>query len=229
MRITWKDYMEGYDNLPFYMKTKYGEGGKYMINQLDTHAPVRLDDKYNTVGSIYDMEFGQFIMAEMAISSGKSQKSILSMLALAVLRPKSDLVFDNTDDKKESENAKKVGLEHAKDVLNECSVYIEKRNKFIQEDFAGVFYKKVEETEEDDEDGIDDSAEQSFEESFNKDWYWYSIANSLADNDILKIETIMMMKMKYIAPHLAYLRMKGVIEHKRRKMQEVADSIRRRR
>jgi len=228
--MIWEDYIKGYKNLPEYLFKKYGTAGKYKLEEMETRLPVGLEDKFKLVESIYDMEFGHFIMAEMALTSGKENNEVMYNLANAVLRPISDDEFDNSDLKKEEEHIKKVLLEHAKDVLNECTLFSEKRNKFVKKDFNGVFYKDPDEDEDNDkEEDLDNGAEQTFEESFNKDWYWYNIATTLAGNDILKIEPIMMMKMKYVAPHLAYLRMKGIIEYKRRKMEEVANKIKQRR
>lgn len=224
--MIWKDYIQGYNDLPVYMKERYGERGKYMIKSMETHIPISLSDKFIIAEDVNDIVFGQFIMAERALTSGASYNESLYNLAVSILRPKVDVVFDNTDKVKEQANLDLIMQQHAKDVLTECIKYSEARNKFVKEDFKGVFYKADDE-EDSDEDEIDDNSEQSFESNFNKDWYWYTIVDSLADKDILKHEPILMLKMRDVAPHLAYMRMKGIIDYKRRKSEEMANKLRR--
>lgn len=223
--MNWGDYIQGYNYINIYMAEKYGELGKYMIKSMDTRIPIPLNDKLNIVTSINKMVFGQFIMAERALTSGKSYEQSLYELAISILRPIGDVVFDNTDEVKEQTNLDLIMQQHAKDVLSECIIFSEKRNKFVKEDFKGVFYKPDDE-DIDDED-IDDGEEQTFEEGFNKDWYWYTIVDSLANHDFLKHQDVLMSNMGDVAPHLAYMRMKGIIEYKRRKMEQVASKLRR--
>lgn len=224
--MIWKEYIEGYGNLDAYMKEIHGERGKYMIKALDERIPVPLDDKFSTVDDINNIVFGQFIMAERALTSGTSYEESLYNLSVSILRPITDVVFDNTDDKKEKDNVELIMQQKASDVRAECIIFSNKRNKFVKEDFKGVFYKAEDANSSDDE--MDDNAEESFEESFNRDWYWYTMVDALSNNQLWMHETIYMMKMRDVAPHLAYLRMKGIIEYKRRKMEDMTSKLKRR-
>ena len=224
--MTWDEYIKGYDNLYTYMKDRHGERGKYLIQSMDTRIAIPLNDRFSVVTDINNMVFGQFIMAERALTSGSSYKESLYSLSTSILRPLTDVVFDNTDDVKEQANLDAIMQQKAKDVITECIAFSDKRNKFIKEDFKGVFYKADDEAEDDGEDEGEDEPE-SFEDSFNRDWYWYTITDSLADNKLWMHETILMMKMRDVAPHLAYMRMKGIIEYKRRKSEELASKLRR--
>ena len=225
--MTWEDYIKGYNNVEQYMFNKYGELGKYKIAELETRMPITLGDEFNIADDIYEMVFGQFIMSERALTAGLEYNESLYNLAVAILRPKGDIIFDNTDKVKEEANIKLIMEQHAKDVLEECNEFSKKRNKFVKEDFKGVFYKADDEIEETDNEEDEDVEPESFEDKFNKDWYWYTIVNSLADNNILNHEPVLMMKMRDVAPHLSYMRIKGIIDFKRRKAEEIANKLKR--
>lgn len=222
--MTWGDYMSGHKDLSKYMTTKYGDSGVYMLETSDNRIPERLNHKYNIVTTIEKMVFGQFIMAERALTSGHEYNIALDLLAKAIIRPGTDTVFDNTDDTKELELNNAIPLESAKDIMALCVAYTEIRDLFVNTTFAGVFYKSKEETDVEEEDE-DTEEEGTFEQKFNKDWYWHTIVDSLANNDILKHEPILMLEMQDVAPHLAYLRMKGIIDYKQRKAEEMAARI----
>ena len=225
--MKWIDYVESNGDLESHLLSKYSniEVGS-IIRLFNSRKPLLLDAKFNLVSSIGNMVFGQFIMAERALTTMDNHYESLRELANSIIRPLEDSVFDNTDDGKELLLRAEIMDEKAKDVLEECNRYSDIRNKFVKEDFAGVFYKsdKEEEEEDEDEDDIDD---ESFEAKFSRDWYWYTIVNSLASDDILKHEAIYMMKMRDVAPHLAYLRMKGIIDYKQRKAEEMASKLKR--
>ena len=225
--MKWLDYINAKGDLETYLTKKYGEiSAKSLVRLFDTNVAIPLNDSFNTVKSIDNMVFGQFIMAERALTTHDNQYTSLMELAYAILRPLSDKTFDNTDDDKETQLRTDILDSEAKDIMEECIKYSEMRNKFVKEDFAGVFYKTPDEVDEDDEDD-EDLEEESFESKFSREWYWYTIVNSLASDDILKHEAIYMMKMRDVAPHLAYLRMKGIIDYKRHKAQEMANKLKR--
>ena len=160
--MIWKDYIQGYNNLQEYMKKMYGERGKYMIQSMETHIPIPLNDKFIIVEDVYDMIFGQFIMAERALTSGGGYNESLYSLANSILRPIGDVVFDNTDSKKELAHVEAIMQEKAKDVLTECINFSEKRNKFVKEDFKGVFYKAEDDESEEEDEELDNGEEQTF-------------------------------------------------------------------
>lgn len=223
--MKWKDYIESNGDLESHLLSKYSEVEVASILRLfNNREPLLLNSKFTTVSSVGNMVFGQFIMAERALTTMDNHYESLRELANSIIRPLGDAVFDNTDDSKESLLHIEIMDENAKDVLEECINYSDIRNKFVKEDFAGVFYKSDNDEEEEDDDDID---EESFEAKFSRDWYWYTIVNSLASDDILKHEAIYMMKMRDVAPHLAYLRMKGIIDYKRHKAQEMANKLKR--
>ena len=225
--MKWIDYINSKGDLEGYLIKKYGEiSAKSLIRLFETNVAIPLNDSFNTVKSIDNMVFGQFIMAERALTTFDDQNTSLMELAYAILRPLSDKTFDNTDDDKETQLRTDILDSEAKDIMEECIKYSEMRNKFVKEDFAGVFYKTPDEVDEDDEDD-EEAEEESFESKFSREWYWYTIVNSLASDDILKHEAIYMMKMRDVAPHLAYLRMKGIIDYKRHKAQEMANKLKR--
>ncbi len=225
--MKWIDYVESNGDLESHLLSKYSniEVGS-IIRLFNSRKPLLLDAKFNLVSSIGNMVFGQFIMAERALTTMDNHYESLRELANSIIRPLEDSVFDNTDDGKELLLRAEIMDENAKDVLEECIRYSDIRNKFVKEDFAGVFYKSDNEEDEEDEDE-DDIDDESFEAKFSRDWYWYTIVNSLASDDILKHEAIYMMKMRDIAPHLAYLRMKGIIDYKQRKAEEMASKLKR--
>jgi len=222
--MKWIDYINSKGNLKVYLTNMYGEENALsQLRLFDSRIAISLSKEFSTVKSIYNMVFGQFIMAERALTTHENESDSLRELAYSILRPIGDDVFDNTDDNKESALMTDILDCNAKDVLEECVSYSDLRNKFIKEDFAGVFYKTPDESDIEDE----DVEPESFEDKFSREWYWYTIVNSLADDDILKHEPIYMMKMRDIAPHLAYLRMKGIIDYKRHKAEEMALKLKR--
>ena len=226
--MKWIDYINSKGNLEEYLSNKYGEvSAKSLVRLFNTRIGLPLSDSFNTVKSIDNMVFGQFIMAERALTTHSEEYESLMELAYAILRPKDDVIFDNTDDDKEAKLKTDILDNDAKDVIEECVRYSDMRNKFVKEDFAGVFYKTPSDIDEDDEDEEEEVEEESFEAKFSRDWYWYTIVNSLASDDILKHEAIYMMKMRDVAPHLAYLRMKGIIDYKQRKAEEMASKLKR--
>ena len=223
--MKFKEYIEGYNDLKKYMSEKYGVvNGLSRINRFEQRAPFRLDHKFNIVQSIDDMVFGQFIMMERSLTLNKEYNNALYGLATTILRPISDNVFDNTDYEKEIENTEKILNSKAKDVINECVIMSQKRNVYIKETYAGVFYKSSDETQGDEDEDEPDEID-TLEEKFGRDFYWHALVHALANERFLDHEAILMMKMADVAPHLAFLRMKGLIEYKQRKMREMASKI----
>lgn len=222
--LTWREYLGSLDaeDESAYYTELYGDVDKARIivnHNLKNKNILGLKGLFNTVDSIDKMPFGQFIMAESALSSGHSNSDALRMLANAVIRPIGDKEFDNTDDKKEEIHQSQLLVFDAIEILNEIDMYIVIRNEFIKEKYAGVFYKK--DSEETDNNEYEESALEAAEANFSKQWYWYNIIRVLANENIMEYENILMMKMQDIAPELAFRRQRQIIEEIREKTKRI--------
>ena len=106
----------------------------------------------NISENVDDLVLGQFIMLEQIITGKTKLPDHLVDLEIAklIVRPKDDLVFDNEDYLKESNNQEDILDLDVRKVYYILNGYIENRNKTLFKDFAGVFYEPEDEEQEDD-------------------------------------------------------------------------------
>lgn len=176
------------------------------------YDPKKLD--FNIYTKVFDLVLGQFIMIEQ-IFTGKAgvQNNLLdySILRL-ILRPKEDLLFDNTDLVKEKENDKRVLAMDVVDAMSILKDFVDDRNKTLFNDFKGVFYDPEADKEEDEERDELKESNETFEYKFKEQWYWYNIVRRLAGEDVLKYEQVYMLKMETVLPELSFLIQKAKLD-----------------
>lgn len=176
----------------------------------------KIKDEKKVYSDVNDLVLGQFIMLEQIITGKTKLPDHLIDLEIAklIIRPKEDLVFDNEQPSKESDNQEYILNSDVRRVYYVLNTYIDNRNKILFEDFAGVFYEpNDEEEEEDSEDGGSDML-------FNQQWYWYSIVRMLSGEDIHKYEQTYMLPMRTVLPEMSYLAQKSKIESANQRQQE---------
>lgn len=177
---------------------------------------------------VFDLVLGQFVMIEQ-IFTGKNPlpKYIqdLSILSL-IMRPKHHLEFDNTNERDEVENRKKI-MELPLDVaMSVLSDFIDDRNRVLFQEFKGVFYDPDAEKEEEDEEVDEDFKKANdFEYKFKEQWYWYNIVRNLAKEDVLKYDKIYMLKMETVLPELSFLIQKAKLDKAAEFRQKVANKL----
>lgn len=182
-------------------------------NMLDDE---KIKDEKKVYSDVNDLVLGQFIMLEQIITGKTKLPDHLIDLEIAklIIRPKEDLVFDNEQPRKESDNQEYILNSDVRRVYYVLNTYIDNRNKILFEDFAGVFYEpNDEEEDEDSEDGGSDML-------FNQQWYWYSIVRMLSGEDIHKYEQTYMLPMRTVLPEMSYLAQKSKIESANQRQQE---------
>ena len=180
---------------------------------------IKSDDIYNEKNvseNIEDLVLGQFIMLEQIITGKTKLPNHLIDLEIAklIIRPKSDLIFDNENHSKEYNNQEYILDSDVRKIYHILESYIEKRNQALFKDFAGVFYES--EDEDDEEDDKEDSNEDV---AFNQQWYWYSIVRMLSGEDIHKHEQTYMLPMRTVLPEMSYLAQKSKIESANQRQQ----------
>ena len=169
----------------------------------------------NISENVDDLVLGQFIMLEQIITGKTKLPDHLVDLEIAklIVRPKDDLVFDNEDYLKESNNQEDILDLDVRKVYYILNGYIENRNKTLFKDFAGVFYEPEDEEQEDDKEDSDNDM------IFNQQWYWYSIVRMLSGDDIHKYEQTYMLSMRTVLPEMSYLAQKSKIESANQRQQ----------
>jgi len=226
VNLLWRDYIkaiESGDAMSYY-STIYGSEEialvvvDYWMNQ---YKPLGLDGMFNLVESINTMPFGQFIAGETALTSGFDKHKALEILSLTVLRPIEDVEFDNTDRVKEARHVEDVMNTQAAEVLNEIEKYVGIRDTFVNNTYAGVFYQIQNEVVEEEEDKSEYTADDTMEEQFSKQWYWYAIIRTLANEVMWDYERVMMTPMNIVAPELAYKRHRQIVEEIREKRRNI--------
>tara|TARA_R110000782_G_scaffold209248_1_gene297478 strand:- start:356 stop:1033 length:678 start_codon:yes stop_codon:yes gene_type:complete len=163
----------------------------------------------NISENVDDLVLGQFIMLEQIITGKTKLPDHLVDLEIAklIVRPKEDLVFDNENPSKESDNQEDILDLDVRKIYYVLNKYIDNRNKTLFKDFAGVFYEPEDEDEENSEEN--DYANDMI---FNQQWYWYSIVRMLSGDDIHKYEQTYMLPMRTVLPEMSYLAQKSKIE-----------------
>lgn len=225
MKTKWKDYLEliTYDKVEDYYLEKFdGDKQKASIAMVlsftDKKDSVLLNN-YNIYDSIDEMVFGQFIACEKVISSGNDKNIILEILSYNIFRPVNDIMFDNTDRQKEEIHVESIREEDSFVLIQIINKWLDHRNYYVNKKYNGVFYKIIDDEDVEDEEELTGD-ELSAEEQFSRNWYWYAMVRSLASENVLKIEEVLMKPMADIAPELAYRRQKDVIDTARRKREE---------
>ena len=232
VNLSWGSYLEALkseDSLAYYAN-KYGNediAKKVIDYHMVTKELVGISDRFNLVSDINTIPFGQFIMAEKALSSGLEKADAMYGLSLAVIRPLSDKEFDNTDVSKEEANTDDIINYDAAEILNTLEEYVQLRDEFVNTTYNGVFYAAVdkEESGEDVKEIDEEDDEKTPEELFSSQWYWYSIVRSLAGESIWNYERILMTTMGDIAPELAYRRHKQIIEDAAQRRRDALNNI----
>jgi len=223
MTLEFKDYLECIDDLSGCLFEKFGKDASWYMKNFYDRIPLDLRDRYNIYTDIDSMVFGQFTTIEVAFTGRLSNRDAMRFIATNIIRPKDDVVFDNTDEEKENEHVKNILSEPAKDVIDVCNLFAENRKKYLHETFKGVFYAEPDgdDDESDEDEDKDKNKTVTLEEYFNKEWYWYQVKDLLANHVLAEHEKIEMMLMERVAPHLAYLRIKGKIEYKQMKDEQL--------
>jgi len=173
---------------------------------------IKSDDlakEKNISENVDDLVLGQFIMLEQIITGKTKLPDHLVDLEIAklIVRPKDDLVFDNENPSKESDNQEDILDLDVRKIYYVLNKYIDNRNKTLFKDFAGVFYEPEEEEEEKGEE-----SDYANDMIFNQQWYWYSIVRMLSGDDIHKYEQTYMLPMRTVLPEMSYLAQKSKIE-----------------
>lgn len=191
------------------MKRKIEESYPIKYKRVDYES---LD--FTVTNRVFDLVLGQFVMIEQ-IFTGKNPlpqyMQDLGILSL-IMRPKHHTEFDNTNEKEEIENRKKIlelPINIAMSVLKD---FVEDRNRILFNEFKGVFYNPDEEKEEEEEVDEEFKKANDFEYKFKEQWYWYNIVRKLAGEDILKYNQIYMVKMEMILPELSFLIQKAKLD-----------------
>lgn len=181
-------------------------------NMLDDE---KIKEEKKVYSDVNDLVLGQFIMLEQIITGKTKLPDHLIDLEIAklIIRPKEDLVFDNEQPIKESDNQEYILNSDVRRVYYVLNTYIDNRNKILFEDFAGVFYEPNDDEEEESEDSGSDML-------FNQQWYWYSIVRMLSGEDIHKYEQTYMLPMRTVLPEMSYLAQKNKIESANQRQQQ---------
>ena len=172
--------------------------------------------KHNLYINIMDMSLGQFIMLENEIRAESSRDDVISSL---IIRPKEEKSYDNEDYKREDEILELLLDEDIRDVHSVISSMMLNRELILFGKFSGVLYSRVEVSEEDEEEeevkgnGID-------EEAFGKQWFWYSIVRTLAQDNIMRFNDIYELKMSVVMVELSFLSQKSILENARIRSEE---------
>ena len=223
--MTFRDYLECIEDTFNCLTKKYGENDAIEAIALYNERYVEdLSMKYMVYYDIGEMTFGQFSYVENAYNNKDIDRSTaLKLIAVNVIRPKKEIVYDNIDTERESRHINSILDENAKDVIDVLNKFANKRNDYLHKTFKGVFYKEPDEDESAEEDKDDKPTDLEF--VFNTKWYWYQIKDMLSNKDITKHSDIEDMKMYRVAPHLAYLQIKGKLEYKRMKDEQIRNRL----
>ena len=174
-----------------------------------------LAEEKNISENVDDLVLGQFIMLEQIITGKTKLPDHLVDLEIAklIVRPKNDLVFDNENPSKESDNQEDILDLDVRKIYYVLNKYIDNRNKTLFKDFAGVFYEPEDDEKEDDNEDSDNDM------IFNQQWYWYSIVRMLSGENIHKYEQTYMLPMRTVLPEMSYLAQKSKIESANQRQQ----------
>ena len=177
--------------------------------------------------NVKGLVLGQFIMIEQ-ILTGKAKFPTEEEMELAILqlllRPKHHSEFDNENHKEELDNRELILNSPVQDLYNILRRYLDDRELVLFKEFAGVFYEKNEDKEEDDEEA-EKYKEQEVAADFNQQWYWYSIVRMLAKEDVRLFPDIYMLKMSVVLPEMSYLAQKNKVESAAQRQQAALSKL----
>lgn len=184
--------------------------------QENKKKPTFEGDK-NIIYRIEDMVLGQFIMLEQIITgkAGLNNHQMDLEIAKLIIRPKEDAVFDNSDGNKEISNENDILSYDTREIYYVLDRFIERRNRTLFKEYAGVFYDPKTEEQEDESEENPDVAP-----NFYQQWYYYSIVRMLANEDVTKYDEIYMLPMTTVLPEMSYLSQKRKIEEAEQRKQE---------
>lgn len=165
------------------------EEGSFLASDASSIA-----DRYNVYTDILKMSLTQFILLEHAIKSGFDESAVAAL----IIRPKSELEFDNTDHQAEEELMESIYQEDALAVTHIIKSMMQNRDYVLFTKFEGVIYNRIEQIEGEEEE------EPEEPDTFNERWFWYSIVRALANEDLTKFQFVYDMKMSDVLVELAY-------------------------
>jgi len=232
--LTFRDYLAASnieDNMKYYISL-FGDVDTALTMvtyHLKTKKPRGLDGVFKTIDKIEDMTFGQFISAEVVLSSGDNTVENIKKLAMIIIRPLNEELYSNDDEESEKALEETILNYDAREIVEEIERFKKIRDKFIKEDYRGVFYMVNRENKELTEEEVAGKNEE--QDEFVKQWYWYAITRRLAEENIIirqeplvsRFENALNTKMSIVAPDIAYNRHKQIleeIEEKKRKMKD---------
>jgi len=220
--MTFREYLSHMPNIEESIREKYGDTADIVLSTINERLPVDLSYKYKIHKTVESTVFGQFMIAEAAFHNGIDPANSLLMIAKTIIRPIDEGIFDNQNEIREKENEESILEEDAIDVVEICNKYIQDRNDFIHNKFRGVFYRENDEEEEKDEnkEGKIDTTSEA-EKIYDQQWFWYRIKNEAANGRLIDHEAIEEMPTIRVAVHVAFLRIKGMVEMKRTKDQQL--------
>lgn len=171
--------------------------------------------------AVEEMVFGQFIMVEQILTgkAGVNNHTADLELAKLIIRPKGDEVFDNEDGHKEIANESDILQMDVREVYYVIDRFIQRRNKTMFKDYAGVFYDPKEEGVEEEKPSVDAAP------NFHQQWYYYSLVRMLAQEDVTRYDDIYMLPMKTVLPEMSYLSQKRKIEEAEQRKQEALSKL----
>lgn len=192
-----------------------------ILDEIESTYPIKprpynvKEMDFNVYTKVFDLVLGQFIMIEQIFTgrAGVQNNLIDYNILKLILRPKQDVLFDNTNFEKEQENDKKILAMDVVDAISILSDFIEDRNRVLFQEFKGVFYDPDAEKEDADEE-VDEEFKKAndFEYKFKEQWYWYNIVRNLAKEDVLRYDKIYMLKMEAVLPELSFLIQKSKLD-----------------
>ena len=230
--LTFRDYLAASDakeQMDYYINL-FGDVETAMVMityHLKTKTPRGLGGVFKTIKDVSDMTFGQFISAEVVLSSGNNSVENIKKLATIIIRPLDEEYYSNDDEEAEKALEETILNYDAREIVEEIERFKDIRDKFIKEKYRGVFYMVDRENKELTEEEV--SGKNKEQDEFVKQWYWYAITRRLAEENIVirqdtsvsKFENALNTKMSFVAPDIAYNRHKQIleeIEEKKRKM-----------
>ena len=177
-------------------------------------------DRFNFNITVDSLVLGQFIMIEQIVTGKTTFKTEAEndlAIAKLLIRPKSHMEFDNSDEDSEYKNEQMILDSDVRDIYAVLTKFLKNRDYVLFNQFSGVFY----EVPDDDDFDEDISAEEkTSEQMFQQQWYWYSIVRMLAKEDITRYDDIYMLKMSTVMPEMSFLAQRNKIDSARQRQSE---------
>ena len=171
-----------------------------------------------------DLSFGQFVSIESMLSSPSPQESKMLHLACVLIRPKSETIYSNDNEKLEAEHREAILREPFYNIAFTLNNLLSDREEFHRVMFKDVFYEYGDsEVVTEDEDEPKESVQ---EYSFERKWYWYSMIDRLAQEDVRRHSELMDLPLMVVAPKWSYEVSKDKMERERSNRQQAEMSAR---